>query len=146
MTDSASRGLDFLAKAEKKLKGMSFFGNKHEEAVELLEKAANCFKLAKMCTCPVCCGAPPQRQSAGAQGDALRAQPPRTEAIAVALRGRLARLLRALARVCAVHGAACLSPVVRARRTPPRTTTLSPLQRGAASRRAHAFARAGALS
>jgi hypothetical protein len=50
MSDSASKGMDFMAKAEKKLKGMSFFGNKYEEAVELLEKAANNFKMAKMCT------------------------------------------------------------------------------------------------
>ena len=52
MTDSASRGADFLAKAEKKLKGFAIFGNKWEEGAELLEKAANCFKLAKMCACP----------------------------------------------------------------------------------------------
>ncbi|KAJ9516507.1 hypothetical protein QJQ45_011142 [Haematococcus lacustris] len=33
--------------AEKKLKGFGFFGNKYEDAVELLEKAANNYKLGK---------------------------------------------------------------------------------------------------
>lgn len=31
---------------------MALFGNKYEDAAELLEKAANCFKLAKQCACP----------------------------------------------------------------------------------------------
>lgn len=33
--------------ADKKLKGFGFFGNKYEEAADLLEKAANNYKLAK---------------------------------------------------------------------------------------------------
>ena len=49
MSDSGSKGQELLAKAEKKLKGMSLFGNKWEEASEMLEKAANHFKLAKLC-------------------------------------------------------------------------------------------------
>ncbi len=51
MGDYEIKGQDFLAKADKKLKGMSFFGNKYEDAAELLEKASNNFKLAKNCTC-----------------------------------------------------------------------------------------------
>lgn len=49
MGDYEAKGQDFLAKADKKLKGMSFFGNKYEDAAELLEKAGNNFKLAKNC-------------------------------------------------------------------------------------------------
>ena len=49
MSDSGSKGQELLAKAEKKLKGMNLFGNKYEEASEMLEKAANHFKLAKLC-------------------------------------------------------------------------------------------------
>lgn len=37
-----------MAKADKKLKGFGFFGNKYEEAAELLEKAANNYKLGKV--------------------------------------------------------------------------------------------------
>ena len=80
MGDSGAKGEEYRAKAEKKLKartaslrrssrraalaaarrcaaadgraqGFALFGNKYEDAVELLEKAANFFKLAKMCTC-----------------------------------------------------------------------------------------------
>lgn len=48
MSDSAAaKADDFLKKAEKKLKSWNPFGNKYEEAAELLEKAANNFKLAK---------------------------------------------------------------------------------------------------
>lgn len=47
MGDYEAKGQDFLAKADKKLKSMSFFGNKYEEATELYEKAGNNFKLAK---------------------------------------------------------------------------------------------------
>lgn len=51
MADYEAKGQDFLAKADKKLKGSSFFGfgNKYEDAAELLEKAGNNFKLAKNC-------------------------------------------------------------------------------------------------
>ena len=44
---SESRGDELVAKAEKKLKGFSLFGNKYEDASEILEKAANQYKLAK---------------------------------------------------------------------------------------------------
>jgi alpha-soluble NSF attachment protein len=36
-----------MLQADKKLKSFGFFGNKYEEAAELLEKAANNFKLGK---------------------------------------------------------------------------------------------------
>ncbi|EEH53072.1 uncharacterized protein MICPUCDRAFT_21964 [Micromonas pusilla CCMP1545] len=51
MTDYAAKADEFMKKAQKKLKaGMfaSMFGNKYEEASELLEKACNNYKLAKM--------------------------------------------------------------------------------------------------
>ena len=51
MSDSASKGQELLSKAEKKMKGIALFGNKWEEASEMLEKAANHFKLAKLCAC-----------------------------------------------------------------------------------------------
>jgi hypothetical protein len=37
-----------MAQADKKLKSFGFFGNKYEEAAELLEKAANNYKLGKV--------------------------------------------------------------------------------------------------
>jgi len=37
-----------MAQADKKLKSFGFFGNKYEEASELLEKAANNYKLGKV--------------------------------------------------------------------------------------------------
>jgi alpha-soluble NSF attachment protein len=52
MGDYAARGADFMKKADKKLNSFglfSSFGNKYEDAAELLEKAANHFKLAKAC-------------------------------------------------------------------------------------------------
>ncbi|KAG2436518.1 hypothetical protein HXX76_006816 [Chlamydomonas incerta] len=50
MSDYAAKADDYRKQAEKKLKSLlgGFFGNKHEEAAELLEKAANNYKLAKM--------------------------------------------------------------------------------------------------
>ncbi|WIA28569.1 hypothetical protein OEZ86_011109 [Tetradesmus obliquus] len=48
--DSIARGDEFFDKAQKKLKSFSFFGlagNKTEEAAELMEKAANYYKLGK---------------------------------------------------------------------------------------------------
>ena len=39
-----------VAKAEKKLKGWGFMGNKYEDAQDLLEKAANLYKVSKACT------------------------------------------------------------------------------------------------
>jgi alpha-soluble NSF attachment protein len=47
MSDSVAKGDDLFAKADKKLKSFGFFGNKNEEAAELLEKAANYYKLGK---------------------------------------------------------------------------------------------------
>lgn len=49
MADYDSKAREAVAKAEKKLKGFGFFGmgRKEEDAAELLEKAANQFKLAK---------------------------------------------------------------------------------------------------
>lgn len=47
MSDAIAKADDFKKQAEKKLKGFGFFGNKHEEAAELFEKAANNYKLAK---------------------------------------------------------------------------------------------------
>lgn len=52
MADYAARGADFMKKADKKLNSFglfSGFGNKYEDGAELLEKAANHFKLAKAC-------------------------------------------------------------------------------------------------
>lgn len=51
MSDSAAaKADDYMKKAEKKLKSWSPFGNKYEEAAEMLEKAANNFKLGKCWT------------------------------------------------------------------------------------------------
>ncbi|GAB4832018.1 hypothetical protein Ancab_006035 [Ancistrocladus abbreviatus] len=47
MSDQIAKGEEFEKKAEKKLSGWGVFGNKHEDAAELFEKAANSFKLAK---------------------------------------------------------------------------------------------------
>jgi len=48
MSEQEAKARALVAKAEKKLASWSFFGgNKYEDAVELLEKAANNFKLAK---------------------------------------------------------------------------------------------------
>ena len=45
---SESKADELVAKALKKLKSFSFFGNKYEDAAELLEKACNQYKLAKV--------------------------------------------------------------------------------------------------
>lgn len=45
---TAATGDSFMAQADKKLKSFGFFGNKYEEAAELLEKAANNYKLGKV--------------------------------------------------------------------------------------------------
>ncbi|KAM7499420.1 hypothetical protein LguiA_023834 [Lonicera macranthoides] len=47
MSDQISRGEEFEKQAEKKLSSWGLFGSKYEDAVELFEKAANAFKLAK---------------------------------------------------------------------------------------------------
>ncbi|KAE9465141.1 hypothetical protein C3L33_02951, partial [Rhododendron williamsianum] len=49
MGDHIARGEDFERKAEKKLSGWGLFtsGSKFEDAADLFDKAANCFKLAK---------------------------------------------------------------------------------------------------
>lgn len=44
-----------MAKATKKLASFGFFGNKYEEAAELLEKAANNYKLGKVRRCALRC-------------------------------------------------------------------------------------------
>lgn len=49
MGDQIARGEEFEKKAEKKLNSWSFLGSKYEDAADLFEKAANCFKLAKAC-------------------------------------------------------------------------------------------------
>lgn len=49
MSDQIARGLEFEKKAEKKLGGWGLFGSKYEDAGDLFEKAANCYKLAKSC-------------------------------------------------------------------------------------------------
>lgn len=47
MDDQKGKGEEYLQKAKKKLNGWSLFSNKNEDAAELLEKAANSFKLSK---------------------------------------------------------------------------------------------------
>uniref|UniRef100_A0A7I4BJL4 Uncharacterized protein n=1 Tax=Physcomitrium patens TaxID=3218 RepID=A0A7I4BJL4_PHYPA len=47
MGDNRAKGADFEKKAEKKLTGWALFGNKYEDAADLLEKAGNAYKLAK---------------------------------------------------------------------------------------------------
>lgn len=47
MGDHIARAEEFEKKAEKKLNGWVFLGNKHEDAADLYEKAANSYKLAK---------------------------------------------------------------------------------------------------
>ncbi|KAF3670500.1 Alpha-soluble NSF attachment protein [Capsicum chinense] len=47
MGDQTARGEEFLKKAEKKLSGWGLFGSKYDDAAELFDKAANCFKLSK---------------------------------------------------------------------------------------------------
>ena len=46
---NVSKGDALVAKADKKLKGWGFLGNKYEDAQELLEKAANMYKIGKAC-------------------------------------------------------------------------------------------------
>jgi hypothetical protein len=46
---SAKNADDLVAKADKKLASFGLFGNKYEDAAELLEKAAVQYKLAKAC-------------------------------------------------------------------------------------------------
>lgn len=52
MGDQLARGEEYEKKAEKKLNSWSFLGSKYEDAADLFDKAANCFKLAKACTSP----------------------------------------------------------------------------------------------
>ncbi|XP_060213005.1 alpha-soluble NSF attachment protein-like [Lycium barbarum] len=47
MGDQIARGEEFLKKAEKKLNGWGLFGSKYDDASDLFDKAANCFKLSK---------------------------------------------------------------------------------------------------
>ena len=47
---AAARAAELVKKADKRLTSFSLFGgNKYEDAAELLEKAANQYKLAKCC-------------------------------------------------------------------------------------------------
>lgn len=52
MGDYLVRAEEFEKKAEKKLNGWGLFGSKYEDAADLLEKAANSYKLAKSCKFP----------------------------------------------------------------------------------------------
>ncbi|XP_022750516.1 alpha-soluble NSF attachment protein 2-like [Durio zibethinus] len=47
MGDQLARGEELENKAEKKLSSWGLFGSKYEDAADLFDKAANCFKLAK---------------------------------------------------------------------------------------------------
>ncbi|TYG62983.1 hypothetical protein ES288_D07G275400v1 [Gossypium darwinii] len=47
MGDQLAKGEEFVKKAEKKLNGWGLFSSKYEDAADLFDKAANCFKLAK---------------------------------------------------------------------------------------------------
>ncbi|XP_022774310.1 alpha-soluble NSF attachment protein 2-like [Durio zibethinus] len=47
MGDQLVRGEEFENKAERKLSSWGLFGSKYEDASDLFDKAANCFKLAK---------------------------------------------------------------------------------------------------
>ncbi|CAA6662437.1 unnamed protein product [Spirodela intermedia] len=47
MADQLAKGDEFERKAEKKLAGWGLFGSKYEDAAELLDRAANSYKLAK---------------------------------------------------------------------------------------------------
>jgi hypothetical protein len=49
MADPEAKGAEFEKKADKKLSGWAVFGTKYDDAAELLEKAANSYKLAKSC-------------------------------------------------------------------------------------------------
>ena len=53
MADYAGKGRELVAKADKRLHAFSLFGasSKYEDAAEMLERAANQFKLAKSCEC-----------------------------------------------------------------------------------------------
>ncbi|CAL9158625.1 unnamed protein product [Musa hybrid cultivar] len=47
MADQTAKGDELEQKAEKTLGGWGIFGNKYDDAADLFDKAANCFKLAK---------------------------------------------------------------------------------------------------
>eukprot|EP00252_Welwitschia_mirabilis_P012233 TRINITY_DN2717_c0_g1_i1.p1 TRINITY_DN2717_c0_g1~~TRINITY_DN2717_c0_g1_i1.p1 ORF type:complete len:290 (-),score=81.50 TRINITY_DN2717_c0_g1_i1:254-1123(-) len=47
MANQEAAGIEYEKKADKKLQGWSLFGNKHEDAADLYEKAGNSYKLAK---------------------------------------------------------------------------------------------------
>jgi hypothetical protein len=49
MADPEAKGAEFEKKADKKLSGWLVFGTNYDDAAELLEKAANSYKLAKSC-------------------------------------------------------------------------------------------------
>ena len=52
MADQLAKGDEFERKAEKKLASWGLFGSKYEDAAELLDRAANSYKLAKACSFP----------------------------------------------------------------------------------------------
>jgi alpha-soluble NSF attachment protein len=52
MGDYTAKGKALMEKADKKLSSWSMFGNKYEDAAELIEKACNQFKLGKACNRP----------------------------------------------------------------------------------------------
>lgn len=52
MADQLAKGEEFERKAEKKLAGWGIFGSKYDDAAELLDRAANSYKLAKSCEYP----------------------------------------------------------------------------------------------
>ncbi|KAI3987216.1 hypothetical protein MKX01_031700 [Papaver californicum] len=47
MADQLAKGEEFEKKAEKKINGWAVFGSKYEDAAELFDKAANCYKISK---------------------------------------------------------------------------------------------------
>lgn len=49
MGDYTGKARALMDKAEKKLSSWGMFGNKYEDAAEMIEKACNQFKLGKAC-------------------------------------------------------------------------------------------------
>lgn len=62
--DYAAKAREWAEKADKRLRAFSLFGgNKYEDAAEMYEKAANQFKLAKACGCPLSDGGGERRRA-----------------------------------------------------------------------------------
>ena len=51
MGDMEGQANALMEKANKKLNSWGLFGNKYEDAAELLSQAANKYKIAKSCAC-----------------------------------------------------------------------------------------------